>query len=295
MTAPGGRRRLGRGLEALLGPMSPVDTATPGGLTKLAVATIRPNPYQPRHVLDDQAIQELADSMQTAGLLQPILVRSAPEGVYELIAGERRWRAAQRLGWSEINAVVRDVDDRTLLTLALVENIQRDALSPIDEAKGYQRLIAEFDASQTDIAELVGRDRSTIANALRLLKLPDSVQDLVDQGALDMGHARALLQLASPQEMQRLAEIVVNQGLSVRETEARARGPRVPQRRPRSAKSPQQGDPEVRRIEDALRRHLQTDVFVRARSKGSGKLSINFYSNEDLSRILELILGRPFD
>ena len=153
MTVPGGRRRLGRGLEALLGAPTAVDTTSPGGMTKLPIGAIRPNPYQPRHLLDERAIRELADSMQASGLLQPVLVRSAAAGSYELIAGERRWRAAQSLGWSDINAVVRDVDDRTLLTLALVENLQRDALSPIDEATGYQRLIADFAASQNDVAE----------------------------------------------------------------------------------------------------------------------------------------------
>ncbi len=295
MTAPGGRRRLGRGLEALLGPTTTVDTPTPGAMSKLPVVAIRPNPYQPRHLLDESAIRELADSMHVSGLLQPVLVRTAADDSYELIAGERRWRAAQRLGWSEINAVVREVDDRTLLTLALVENLQRDALSPIDEAKGYQRLVADFAASQNDVAELVGRDRSTVSNALRLLKLPESVQNLVHEGALNMGHARALLQLESPEEIERLAAVVVDRELSVRETEAEARGSRTPASRPRPKRSQRQTDPEVRRIEDALRKRLQTDVFVRPRGKTSGKLSINFYSNDDLARILELILGRPFD
>lgn len=233
--------------------------------------------------------------MQTSGLLQPVVVRSAGEGTFELIAGERRWRAAQSLGWEEIGAVVREVDDRTLLTLALVENLQRDALSPIDEARGYERLISEFGVSQAAVGEMVGRDRTTVANALRLLKLPDSVQQLMHTGRLSTGHARALLQLSETSEVLRLAAEVLQDGLSVRELEARARRGRAPQRRPRSRKGSRRPEPEARRIEDALRKKLKTDVFLAHRSKGSGRLTINFYSNDDLARILELILGKPYN
>jgi ParB family chromosome partitioning protein len=230
--------------------------------------------------------------MRTAGLLQPIVVRPSGAGGYELIAGERRWRAAQRLEWAEIPAVVRDVDDRTLLTLALIENLQRDALSPIDEARGYQRLIEEFGVSQGAVGEQVGRDRSTVANALRLLKLPDSVQELVHRGALSTGHARALLALGDAPAIERLAKDVVARQLSVREVEELTRVGRAPSRRPRGRKPP---PPEVRRVEEALRRRLQTDVRVSVRGKDSGKLTVNFYSQDDLSRILEIILGEPYE
>jgi ParB family chromosome partitioning protein len=287
------KRRLGRGLEALLGP-SADDAKHDGDLRDLKLAQIAPNPYQPRQSFDAEALDELKQSMASSGLLQPVVVRSADSG-FELIAGERRLRAAEQLGWKTIPAVVRDVDNRTLLTLALIENLQRDALSPIDEAFGYQRLIEEFEMTQADVAELVGRDRSTVANSLRLLKLPNGVQDMLHQGTLTTGHARALLQLADPDNMPRLAERAVTERLSVRELESLARGQRPAQRRPRQQAGAQPRDPEIRRVEDSLRRQLGTDVFVARRSKNSGRVTIIFYSNDDLARILELILGRPFD
>lgn len=288
------RRRLGRGLEALLGPSpTTAEASADGSLAQLPLAQIRPNPYQPRRAFDEAALSELAASMHASGLLQPIVVRPA-NGGYELIAGERRLRAADRLGWGEIGAIVRDVDDRTLLTLALVENLQRDQLSPIDEALGYQRLMGEFAVSQTELAGLVGRSRPAVANALRLLKLPDDVQDLVHLGQLSTGHARALLQIADFRQLPTLARRTVDEGLSVRELEAAARGGRAPTRRPRGqGRAARKPDPEVRRVEDALRRRLKTDVFVSRRGKG-GRVTINYYSNDDLSRLLELVLGEPF-
>jgi ParB family chromosome partitioning protein len=288
------KRRLGRGLEALLGP-SPTtpEAAAAGTLLHLPLAQVRPNPYQPRRAFDEDALTELAESLRASGLLQPIVVRPA-NGGYELIAGERRLRAADRLGWSEIGAIVRDVDDRTLLTLALVENLQRDQLSPIDEALGYQRLMGEFGVSQSDLASLVGRSRPAVANALRLLKLPDDVQDLVHRGALSTGHARALLLVQDARALPALARRAVDDDLSVRELEALARGDRAPARRPRAGRrSARKPDAEVRRVEDALRRYLKTDVFVARRGKG-GRVTISFYSNDDLARVLELILGEPF-
>lgn len=290
-----GRRRLGRGLEALLGPATTTAEArAEGRLSDVPLEAVRPNPFQPRHTFDDDGLDELAASMASTGLLQPVVVRPAENGAYELIAGERRARAARRLGWSHIGAIVRDVDDRTLLTLALVENLQRDALSPIDEALGYRRLIDEFAASQTDVAELVGRSRPAISNALRLLHLPDAVQDLVHRGALSTGHARALLQLDDPGAQQALADRAVSEGLSVREVEAAGRGERVPARRSGAGRGVRKPSAEVRRLEDTLRRHLKTDVFVVRRGKG-GRITMNFYSNDDLARLLELLLGRPYD
>lgn len=288
------RRRLGRGLEALLGP-SVAEARADGSLAMLPMSSIRPNPYQPRHVFDETALEELKESLRTSGLLQPVIVRNAGDG-YELIAGERRWRAAERLGWREIGAVIRDVDDRTLLTLALVENLQRDALSPIDEARGYQRLMLEFTVSQNELGGMVGRDRSTVANALRLLKLPEDVQEMVHADTLSTGHARALLQVKDPAAMSRLARQAVEQGLSVRELEALVRGDRPPQRRARGNTRPngdQPRDQDVRRVEDALRRRLKTDVFVTPRGKG-GRVSVAYYSNDDLARLLQIILGEPY-
>ena len=289
-----GRRRLGRGLEALLGPTRE-EAEREGSLVELAVADIRPNPYQPRRDADPVALEELKASIRRAGLLQPVVVRAArAAGGYELIAGERRLRACQALGWERIPAVRREVDDRTVLTLALIENLQRDDLSPVDEARGYDRLIAEFNLTQQDVAEAVGRDRSTVANALRLLRLPGAVLGLLHEGRLSVGHARALLGLEDPGAATALAKEAVDHGLSVRDVEDRVRGGRAPVRRPRLKKGLGQA-PEVRRIEDALRRRLGTDVRVTLRSKGKGHIHVGFYSNDDLARLLELMLGSPFD
>lgn len=289
-----GRRRLGRGLEALLGPTRE-EAEREGSLVELPVKDIRPNPLQPRREVDPGALEELKSSIQQAGLLQPVVVRPAPGGSgFELIAGERRLRACQALGWEKIPAVRRNVDDRTVLTLALIENLQRDDLSPVDEARGYERLIAEFELTQQDVAIAVGRDRSTVANALRLLKLPDAVLQMLHDGHLSVGHARALLALDDPRTVTALAREATAQGLSVRDVEDRVRGGRAPERRPR-LKRGLAPSPEVRRVEDALRRRLGTDVRVTLRAKGKGQLHVAFYSNDDLARILELILGNPFD
>jgi ParB family chromosome partitioning protein len=292
-TATGGRR-LGRGLEALLGPTRE-EAEREGSLVELPIQDIKPNPFQPRRTVDPTALEELVSSIKQAGLLQPVVVRRAPaNGGYELIAGERRLRACQQLGWERIPAVQRDADDRTLLTLALIENLQRDDLSPVDEARGYERLIAEFKLAQQDVADAVGRDRSTVANALRLLKLPEDVLEMLHAAQLSVGHARALLALEDPRVVTNLAREAVAQGLSVREVEDRVRGGRAPERRPRMKRG-MGAAPEVRRVEDALRRRLGTDVRVSLRAKGKGQIHLSFYSNDDLARLLELILGAPFD
>lgn len=288
-------RRLGRGLEALLGPVSKEQAEKEGSLRELPVTAIRPNPFQPRKRVDEEPLKELVASIDASGLLQPVLVRSRGNG-YELIAGERRWRAVQRLGWTRIPAVVRDVDDRTLLTLALIENLQRDNLSPIDEALGYQRLQDEFGVAQAEVARLVGRDRSTVANLLRLLALPTEVRDLVDHDALSAGHARALLGLTDTKLMVRLARAAVAEGWSVREMEARVRQGPAAAKRPRAHRAdPGPVSSEVQRVEDALRKRLATDVRVTQRRKGRGIVSVSYYSNDDLARLLELILGAPFE
>ena len=289
-----GRRRLGRGLEALLGPTRD-EAEREGSLVELPVSEIHPNPYQPRRDVDPVALEELKSSIQQAGLLQPVVVRPLPNGGgFELIAGERRLRACQALGWERIPAVKREVDDRTVLTLALIENLQRDDLSPVDEARGYERLIQEFSLTQQDVAAAVGRDRSTVANALRLLRLPEAVLTMLHDGHLSVGHARALLALEDLRLVTNLAREAVAQGWSVREVEDRVRGGRAPERRPR-LKRGMAPAPEVRRVEDALRRRLGTDVRVSLRAKGKGQLHISFYSNDDLARLLELMLGAPFD
>jgi ParB family chromosome partitioning protein len=282
-------KRLGRGLEALLGPITREQVEAAGALKDLPISSVRPNPFQPRSGIDETALAELSASIEVSGLLQPIVVRPRGSG-YELIAGERRWRAVERLGWPTIPAVVRDADDQTLLTLALIENLQRNDLSPIDEAQGYRRLMEEFEVPQAEVARLVGRNRATVANLLRLLKLPPEVQGFVHDGKLSEGHARALLALEHPDAIIRLARRAASDGWSVREVESRVRVDGRPSRR-REARPL---TPEGRRVEEALRRRLGTDVRIHPGRKGRGVLAINYYSNDDLARLLETILGEPF-
>ena len=290
-------RRLGRGLEALLAAAPSIAAAggEHGVLRQIPTTQIRPNPFQPRKEFPPEDLADLEASMKASGLLQPVTVRPLPGNRgFELIAGERRLRAATRLGWTEIPALVKEVDDRTLLTLALVENLQRSDLNPIEEAEGYQRLLDEFKHTQQQVADAVGKDRSTIANMLRLLHLPAFVRRLVQDSQLTLGHARALLALPNEKAILEMAREVVARGLSVREVERRVRES-VPARRPgngRPAKGARR-DPEVRRIEDQLRRFLQTDVTVALSSKERGEIRIAFYSADDLQRTLELMIGAP--
>ena len=300
-------RRLGRGLEALLATrpnaapaaeVAPQALAEPdvGGRTlrSVPIAQIRPNPYQPRKEFRPEELSDLEASLKATGLLQPITVRPAVGGSgFELIAGERRLRAATNAGWTEIPAVVKELDDQTLLTLALVENLQRSDLNPIEEAEGYQRLLNEFGLTQQQVADVIGKDRSTVANLLRVLNLPAAVRRMLRDGELTLGHARALLALNDEHAMTDLARETVAQGLTVLEVERRAREG-APARKTDGAKSPaapRQVDPEARRIEDQLRRHLQTDVTLNVGDKARGEIRICFYSNDDLSRVLELLLG----
>lgn len=286
-------RRLGRGLEALLGPITREQAEATGALRDLPVSRMQPNPYQPRTRVDEAALGELTASIEASGLLQPVVVRPRGSG-YELIAGEQRWRAVQRLGWPTIPAVIKEVNDQTLLTLALVENLQRNDLSAIDEALGYRRLMDQFAVPQAEVARLVGRSRSTVANLVRLLRLPSEVRELVHQGTLSEGHARALLALENDDAIVRLATLAAAEGWSVREIEERVRGegrtsPAI--RRRRDAKTL---SPDARRVEEVLRRRLGTDVKLHPRRRGRGFLTIQYYSNDDLSRLLELLLGEPY-
>lgn len=286
-------RRLGRGLEALIATAAPPAAATGERLQRVPIGLIRPNPYQPRKEFRPEELAELQASLEANGLLQPIVVRHAGANSYELIAGERRLRAATQLGWADIPVVVRDIDDRTLLTLALVENLQRADLNAVEEAEGYQRLIDDFGLTQQRVAELVGKDRSTIANTLRVLQLPESVQRLVREAQLSLGHARALLTLEDDRAILAAAREVIEKGLSVRDIEARARQARPDKRRP-VVKVPGQ-DTEVRRVEEQLRRHLQTDVSVAVSRDYRGTIAISFYSADDLERLLDMIIGSRRD
>lgn len=259
------------------------------------MAQIRPNPMQPRKEFREAELADLEASLRVNGLIQPVTVRPSPTGSgYELIAGERRFRAAQRLNWTEIPAIVREVGDKELLTLALVENLQRTDLNPIEEAEGYQQLMSSYSLTQQETADIVGKDRSTVANMLRLLGLPASVRRQVREGALSLGHARALLALGDDIRIADLAKLVIAEGLSVRAVEQRVRettGGRSGGTR-KSAATPTDARPaEARHIEEQLRRKFQTDVKLTLSGKAQGQISLSFYSNEDLSRLLELLLG----
>jgi ParB family chromosome partitioning protein len=309
-------RRLGRGLEALISTAKqqrePASAATQpstrdsSDLRHIRIADVAPNRFQPRRTFTEPELAELAASLKSSGLLQPITVRAQPGGGWELVAGERRLRAAGRLGWSEIPAVVRDFDDRAMLTLALVENLQRSDLNPLEEAEGYQRLIDEFGLTQQQVADAVGKDRTTITNLLRVLTLQPAVRAMVERGHITAGHARALLPIKDERRQLDLANEIVARQLSVREVEARAREltgdgdgrlkpgagsrPVVPQ-----ASTPS-SDPAVRRIEEQLRKLLQTDVHVQQLGNERGVVRISYYSADDLERVLDLVLGnRPSD
>jgi ParB family chromosome partitioning protein len=295
-------RRLGRGLDALIPSGSDRDKRLPESTSELQlipIARVRPNPYQPRREFKPAELAELEASLKASGLLQPITVRRNGDA-YELISGERRLRAATNLGWTEIQAIVRDYDERSMLVLALVENLQRLDLNAVEEARGYRRLIDEFKLTQQEVAESVGKDRTTVTNLLRMLTLPDQVQRMVEDGKLSAGHARALLPLPAISSIALAAEAAGN-SLSVREVERRVRELLGPQNAPATSLSPESAtsrgnasavssDPSARRLEDELRRYLQTDVAIQLTAPAKGALRIAFYSNEDLDRLLDLIL-----
>jgi ParB family chromosome partitioning protein len=288
-------RRLGRGLEALIpGASATVTAVAPtSDYSRLPLGEIRPNPYQPRREFDEAELAELQASLKASGLLQPVTVRRALAGGYELISGERRYRAAARLGWSDIPAIIRDVDDRTLLTLALVENLQRADLNAVEEARGYRRLAEEFGFTHAQIAQAIGKDRTSVTSLLRILQLPVPVLEIVEKGQLSAGHARALVSLEDDRRALALANEAVARQLSVRELESRVREllQPAPAKKPRSQTLPSSGSPVLRRLEDELRRRLQTDVQIRLSGPERGSIDISFYSADDLERVLDLVLG----
>jgi ParB family chromosome partitioning protein len=277
------RKVLGKGLSALLPDPDPAPA--PG---EVPVESLEPNPFQPRTAMEPQALAELAHSLRESGMVQPILVRRHGHG-YQIIAGERRWRAARQAGLARVPVTVRDVPDDQLLELALVENIQRAELSPLEEAQAYHRLQEEFSLTQEQVAAKVGKDRSTVANTLRLLRLPAEIRALIDAGQLDAGHARALLALDDPERRLELAREAARRGLSVREVERRVALMRAPARG-----NPRRRDPNTRAAEERLRATLGTRVQISRRGRG-GVLRISFASEGELQRLFDVLVraGRP--
>jgi ParB family chromosome partitioning protein len=290
------KRGLGRGLDALLGaaasrPASPGMTdAMPAGedriLRQLPVDLIQRGKYQPRKDIDPESLQELADSIKVQGVMQPIVVRPISDHRYEIIAGERRWRAAQLAGLDEIPALVRDVADKAAIAMSLIENIQREDLNPIEEAAALLRLQQEFELTQQEVADAVGKSRSTVANLLRLMSLQADVRRLVEHGDLEMGHARALLGLDATRQSQ-AARSVVARGLSVRQTEALVR--HLLERKDAAPATPRSIDPNIRHLQDDLSRRLGARVEIRHGAGGKGKLVLAYNSLDELDGILSHI------
>ena len=276
------RKALGKGLSALLpDPEPPAAPAESPG--EAAVASLDPNPFQPRSAVDPARLAELAASIRESGMVQPILVRRQGER-FQIIAGERRWRAAQQAGLATVPVVVREVADDRLLELALVENIQRQELSPLEEAQAFHRLQEELRLTQEEVARKVGRDRSTVANTLRLLRLPKEVRELLNTGALDAGHGRALLALDKAEDQVALAREAARKGLSVREVERRVALVRAPRARP-----PATRDANTRAAEERLRAALGTRVEITRRGRG-GVMRVAFASEAELNRLFEVLV-----
>ena len=277
------KKGLGKGLDALF-----ADNSTPGGVSPehIKLTEIEPNRNQPRKVFDEEPLQQLAESIRENGLLQPLLVRPLPEGGgYQLVAGERRWRACRMAGLTEVPVVIREIDDQKTMELALIENLQRENLNPMEEAMGYHELMETYGLTQADVAKSVGKSRSAVANTLRLLSLPEPVAAYVREGKLSSGHARALLALEEEQQIRETAERAVRQGLTVRDLERISKGPGIPKesRAPRASSRDSYFD----ELEIALKAELGRKVKINSGPKDQGVLEITFHSREDLRDIAE--------
>jgi len=279
------RKALGRGLGALLSSDRTIDLGSEP--SEVDLDSIVPGPMQPRTHFDEASLQSLADSIRSHGIVQPLLVRRRGDG-FELIAGERRWRAARLAGITRIPVVVKEVPDESLLEIALIENIQRENLNPIEEAQAYKKLIETVGLTQEALASRVGRDRSYITNYLRLLRLPDDLQQLVKEGRLSTGHARTLLALSHADLQRRFARQIIDHGLSVRATEQLVH--KATEEKPKTPRGPQVVDPNVRAAETKLRRALGTQVKILQAESGKGKIEINFFDARDLDRIYNLLM-----
>jgi ParB family chromosome partitioning protein len=279
------RKALGRGLGALLSSDRTIDLGSEP--SEVDLDSIVPGPMQPRTHFDEASLQGLADSIRSHGIVQPLLVRRRGDG-FELIAGERRWRAARLAGITRVPVVVKEVPDESLLEIALIENIQRENLNPIEEAQAYKKLIETVGLTQEALASRVGRDRSYITNYLRLLRLPDDLQQLVKEGRLSTGHARTLLALSHVDLQRKLARQIIDNGLSVRATELLVH--KATEEKPAKRPTTQLVDPNIRAAETKLRRALGTQVKILQAESGKGKIEINFFDARDLDRIYNLLL-----
>ena len=278
------KRGLGRGLDALLGTDSQPNSAegAGSGLDEIPVDWIRPGRYQPRQVIDEEALQELADSIRAQGVMQPIVLRSVGENRYEIIAGERRWRATQVAGLEKIPAIVREVNDETAVAMSLIENIQREDLNPMEEALALQRFIEDFDLTHQQVAEAVGKSRTAVTNFLRLINLSPDVAQMLAQGEIEMGHARALLSLSFDQQGQAAREIAA-QHLNVRQTEAMVRKLLSGVGNQKQSKV---ADADTRNLENRLSETLGQPVMIQHSAKGKGRLVIKYNSLDELDGIL---------
>ena len=280
------RKALGRGLGALLSSDRTIDLGSEP--SEVELESIVPGPMQPRTHFDEASLQSLADSIRSHGVVQPLLVRRR-DGGYELIAGERRWRAAKLAGLTRVPVVVKEVPDESLLEIALIENIQREDLNPIEEAHAYKKLIETVGMTQEALAARVGRDRSYITNYLRLLRLPEDLQQLVRDGRLSTGHARTLLALTHPDLQRRVARQIIDGGLSVRATETLVH--KMGEDKPARNAAPRTIDPNVKAAETKLRRALGTQVKILMSEQGRGKVEISFFNSQDLDRIYNLLVS----
>ena len=275
-------KRLGRGLADIIS--SPASSDGPSSFVMLRIEQIRPGRFQPRGTIKDDGLEEMKASIKRSGVIEPIIVRPLAHGTYELVAGERRLKASQQLGIQEVPAIIKTLGDREALEFSLIENVQRENLNPLEEAKGYARLLDEFGYTQEDIATAVGKDRATIANLLRVLALPEEVQRELAAGKISLGHAKVLLSLADRLRQAELCQTAIAQGWSVRQLEAAA-ATLAPRRRRRATRV---GDPQLKALEDQLRQRLGTKVTLASRNKG-GRIVVEYFSHEDLTRIVQVI------
>ncbi len=297
------RKALGRGLDALIPTDKPAGESRPApsqeeksesgsGVIQASISEIQVGSFQPRKNFHPDSIAELAESIKSQGILQPLLVRPRAAGGYELIAGERRLRAAKAAGLEKVPLIVREADDRSALELALVENLQREDLDPIEEAEAYQRLLAEYEYTQEELSKRVGKDRATVSNAMRLLKLPEDMREDISAGRITAGHARAILMAGAESLMRKIRDAVVNEGISVREAERRAQATRKPSPKKAGQKprAEQGNEIFIKDMQEKLTRELGTKVKIDLSSKG-GKIEIHFYSEEELDRLYSRIVG----